>query len=200
MRYGQIAKEIIDMEPDNPVGYRHMGWYHRYLTSFGVSPKENLKKAFMWSKKALAMDESLVELQPNGALVHVIYGGTLNTAGRVDEAIANIKKAIRLNPFPAAYYYQYLGRAYTQKGQYEKALTEFKKAHQRAPKSPFPHSYLAIAYSLLDRKEEARASAEKCLELMPNISVSLVSKTWAIKNTAYKELILDALRKAGFPE
>jgi len=38
MRYGQIAKEIIDMEPDNPVGYRHMGWYHRYLTSFGVSP------------------------------------------------------------------------------------------------------------------------------------------------------------------
>jgi len=29
MRYGEVAQEIIDIEPDNPVGYRHMGWYHR---------------------------------------------------------------------------------------------------------------------------------------------------------------------------
>jgi len=227
MRYGQIAKEIIDMEPDNPVGYRHMGWYHRHLATFGVSPKENLKKAFMWSKKALAMDESdgfahallgyiyqkmrkyekaiesgkrSVELQPNGALVHHLYGGTLNTADRVDEAIAYIKKAIRLNPFPPFYYYYNLGQCYGQKGQYEDALREYKKALQHAPEAPFIHGSLATTYILLGRDEEARASAAKCLELMPYASVSLMSKTWTIKNTAYKELILDAMRKAGFPE
>jgi adenylate cyclase len=227
MRYGQIAKEIIDIEPDNPLGYRHMGWYHRHLAGFGVSPRENLGKALMLGNKALAMDESdgfahallgyiylkmrkyekaiesgkrSVELQPNGAMVHVLYGNTLNAASRADESIAYLKKAIRLNPFPAFYYYQHLGKAYSQKGQYEKALIEFKKMHRRAPKSPWPHFFLATAYSLLDRKEEAHASAEKCLELMPNISVSFISKTWAINNQDYRELVLDAMRKAGFPE
>jgi TolB-like protein len=131
MRYGQVAKEIIDMEPDNPVGYRHMGWYHRWLVAYGVSPQENMGKAFEFSKKALAMDESdgwshsllgyvylqmrkhekaiesgkrSIELLPNGAMVHMLYGNTLNSAGRVDEAIAYLKKAIRLNPFPAYWY------------------------------------------------------------------------------------------------
>ncbi|MGD9045938.1 MAG: tetratricopeptide repeat protein, partial [Desulfobacterales bacterium] len=227
MRYGQIAQEIIDIEPDNPVGYRHMGWYHRHLAGFRISPRENLGKALMWGKKALAMDESdgfahallgyiyyqmrkyekaiesgkrSVELQPNGAMVHVLYGNTLNSASRVDEAIAYIRKAIRLNPFPAFYYYQYLGSAYAQKGQYEKALTEFRKAHQQAPKSPWPHVFLATTYTLLGRDEEARASTGKCLELMPNMSVSLISKTWAINNQDHRELVLEAMRKAGFPE
>ena len=128
IRYGQIAQEIIAMEPESPVGYRMLGWYHYGLTGYGDSPQENLKKAFMLSQKALAMDESdawshallgciylrmrkyekaiesgkrSVELQPNGAFVHVLLGSTLNDAGRIDEGIAYLKQAIRLNPFPA---------------------------------------------------------------------------------------------------
>ena len=87
-----------------------------------------------------------------------------------------------------------------QNGQYEKALTEFKKAHQRAPESPPVHLWLAVAYILLDREEEARTSAAKCLELAPFVSVSMASKTSEFKNQADLELIVDAMRKAGFPE
>ena len=114
----------------------------------------------------------------------MLLGSTLSYAGRVDEAIAHIKQAIRLNPFPSYYYYYHLGRCYMQKGQYEDALTEFKKALQRAPDAGTSMFTLAITYILLDREEEARASAAKALELDPNISVSLVSKISRYKNQA----------------
>ena len=87
-----------------------------------------------------------------------------------------------------------------QKGQYEDALTEFKKALQRAPEAPHIHGCLAITYILLDREEEARASAAKTLELVPWVSVSLISRTSSVKDQAFNELVADAMRKAGFPE
>jgi tetratricopeptide (TPR) repeat protein len=227
IRYGQLAQEIVDMQPEYPDGYRILGWYHYNLGNRGISPQENYKKAFKLAQKALSMDEfdgyshalmsflyllkrkyekaiesgkRSVEIQPNGAVVHMILGGTLSYAGRVDEAIVYLKRAIRLNPFPAWFYYYNLGRCYLQNGQYENAIMEFKKALQRTPDAFHPHAGLAITYILLDREEEARASAAKTLELNPNFTVTAVSKTLKYKNQAYKKLLFDAMRKAGFPE
>jgi hypothetical protein len=60
--------------------------------------------------------------------------------------------------------------------------------------------YLATAYSLLEQQEEARASAEKCLGMAPFVSVGWITKISLFKNEADLELIVDAMRKAGFPE
>jgi len=227
IRYGQLAQEIVDMQPGYSDGYRILGWYHYNLGNRGISPQENYKKAFNLGQKALSINESdgyshalmsflyllkreyenaiesgkrSVEIQPNGAMVHMIFGGTLSYAGRVDEAIVYLKRAIRLNPFPPWFYYYNLGRCYLQNGQYEDAIMEYKKALQRTPNAFHPHAGLAITYLLLDREEEARASAAKTLELNPNFTVTAVSKTLKYKNQAYIQLLLDAMRKAGFPE
>jgi len=227
MRYGQVAQELVDMAPELSIGYRTQGWHHWKLARIRKSPQENLKKAFELAQKALSLDESdsmshallgsvylwmrqyekaiaagerSVELDPNGAFVNGLLGQNLNFAGRPDEAIGYIKKGIRLNPFPASYYFGYLGHYYLLKGQYEKALTEFKKELQLAPESPPIHMRLAMTYILLDREEEARASAEKALELAPFLSVGLFSKVMPYKNQAFLKTILDAMRKAGFPE
>ena len=86
------------------------------------------------------------------------------------------------------------------KGDYEKALTENKKALQLASESPEIHVRLAVNYILLGREEKAHASAEKALELAPFLSVSLFAKALPYKNQADTKLIVDAMRKAGFPE
>ena len=227
MRHGQVAQETIDMAPEVALGYRSLGWYHWGLASIGKSPRENLKKALELAHKAISLNESdgtsygllngvyqmmkqfekaiaagkrSVELDPNGAQVNLILGQTFLYAGRPDEAIEYITKAIRLNPFPPYLYPDNLGLCYLQKGQYEEALTEFKKAVQLAPKSPPIHHHLAVTYALLDRKDEARASAAKCLDLAPFVSVKFVLKTSRWKNEADLKLIVDAMRKAGFPE
>jgi adenylate cyclase len=227
IRWGQIAQELVDMAPELPVGYRQLGWYHWFLAALGKSPRENLEKAYGFALKAISLDEydgsshsllgnvylrmrqhekaiaagkRAVEFDPNGAEVHMVLGYILNYAGRPDEALGYTNKAIRLNPFPPWYYPKEMGHTYLLKGQYEKALPEFKKALQLAPKSHSPHTLLAVNYILLGREEEARASAEKALELAPFLSVSLRAKTAPYKNQADLELMLDAMRKAGFPE
>jgi TolB-like protein len=225
--YHQVAQELIDMAPESPDGYLVLGWDYYLLARYGKSPRENLKKAVELAQKAISLDETdghshallgsvytrmrefekaiaagrrSVELNPNGAQVHGLLGKTLAYAGRPDEAIGYLKKGIRLNPFPAYWYFSDFGRCYLLKGHYEKALTEFKKALQRSPKAIVVHWYLAVTYILLDREEEARISAANCLELAPFISVDFISKIEPYKNQDDLKRIIDAMRKAGFPE
>jgi TolB-like protein/Tfp pilus assembly protein PilF len=229
IRWGQVAEEVVDMAPESPLGYRHLGWYHFMLGSWGKSPRENFKKAYGFALKAISLDEydgmshgllgnvylkmrqheqaiaagkRAIELFPNGADVHMFLGYTLNYAGRPDEALEYLNKAIRLNPFPPYYIPRSIGHSYLLKGQYEKALPEFKKAlHLHlAPESPEIPIWLAVNYILLGREEEARASAKKALQLAPFLSVSWRAKTAPYKNQAYLKLEADAMRKAGFPE
>ena len=227
IQHAQLAKEIVDASPESEIGYRSLGWNHWYLAMGGISPKENIKKAFELAQKAISIDDAngfshsflcavymsmknyekaiasgrrAITLQPNGAQVHFILGQTLMYAGRLDEAILYMKQAFRLNPFPPHFYYSYLGRCYMLRGQLEDALSEFNKAVKRAPSLHMNHLLLAVNYIYLDRNEEARASAEKTLELWPKLSVSHFSKMSKYKNQAHTQFIIDAMRKAGFPE
>ena len=226
-RFGQLGQEIIEIEPESTIGYRMLGWYHWSLAMRGVSPRESMKKTFKFARKAISLDEydslsngflgsvylmmrkyekaiesgeRAVELDPNGALVHALLSYTLSMAGKQDEAIVYLKKGIRLNPFPASYYFLGLGRCYRMKGQYEKALSEFKKALQRSPNSFHCLLNLAAVYALLDRQEEAEAAAKKLMETNPKFSVARASKAWPYKNPADRKILVDALRKAGLPE
>ncbi|MBU8911463.1 MAG: tetratricopeptide repeat protein, partial [Desulfobacterales bacterium] len=228
IRFGQLAQEIIDMAPESPLGYRLLGWYNWGLALSGKwSPQESIGKAFKLAQKALSLDESdahsqallgsvylmmrqhekaitagqrAVALSPNTAFIHGMLGWILSYADKPDEAISHLKQGIRLNPFPEYYYFVNLGRCYIQKGQYEEALTEFKKALHRAPDAAANHRYLAITYALLDRQEEASAAAKKALEIDPNFSVGSASKAWPYKNQADLKLFIDSLRKAGLPD
>ena len=224
MRHRQLSQEMIDMEPESPGGYIYLGWNYWALALSGKSPRESITKAFELAQKALSLDKSNpsahallsivylamrqyekaiasgehgVALIPNGAFNHGTLGVTLSYAGRLDEAIGHLKQGIRLDPFPDYYYYNNLGRCYRMKGQYEDALSEFKKALQVSPEDQGSLLNLASIYVLLDRQEEADAEAKKFLEINPNFSVERASKAWPYKNQADLKLFVDALRKAG---
>ncbi len=227
MRHAEVAQEVIDMAPELAIGYRTLGFHHWWLARIGRSPQENLKKAFALVQKALSLDENdaythgalgsiylvmrqyekaieagrrAIELDPNGAEVHALLSQSLYYAGRTDEALGYINKAFRLNPFPPGWYFKDRGTCYLMMGQYRDALKEFKEALKRAPKAPNNHGNLAVIYILLNREEEARAAATKCMELAPWVSVDLISKIEPFKDKAYLKKILDAMRKAGFSE
>ncbi|NIW10812.1 MAG: tetratricopeptide repeat protein, partial [Gammaproteobacteria bacterium] len=63
--------------------------------------------------------EKAVALDPNSADEHARLGNVFNYAGRLEEAISAIDKAIRLNPFPPSWYFHCLGMAYREAGKYE---------------------------------------------------------------------------------
>jgi adenylate cyclase len=86
------------------------------------------------------------------------------------------------------------------KGQYEEALAEIKKSTQLTPNWWGNYLMMAVYYALMDRQEEAAAATEKVLELEPNFSVERISKAMPYKNPAEIKIVIDAMRKAGFPE
>jgi TolB-like protein/Tfp pilus assembly protein PilF len=227
MRHGQVAQEVVEMAPDQAVGYRGLGWYYWWLGTTGKSPRESYRKAFEMVQKAISLDDSdalshallgsiylvmrqyekaiaagkrSIELEPNGAQVHGLLGLTLSFAGKPDEGIRYLNQAIRLNPFPAGWYFLHLGRCYMVKGQYEKALIEYRKGLQLSPKEAIGNMEIVAVYALLDRQEEAEAGAKKLLAMNPNFSVKRVSKALPYKNQADVKPIADALRKSGLPE
>jgi adenylate cyclase len=224
IRFGQVAQEVIDMAPEYARGYRLLAWYYWYLARVGKSPRESIAKAFKLGQKALSLDvsdsdshallgsiylvmgqhekaiaagERSVSFNPNGAMVHGLLGITLGYAGRLDEGIDHLKQGIRLNPFPAYWYFYQLGRIYREKGQYEEALKAFEKALNRSPDAFAVYVHLAATYIFLGREEEARTAASKVLELYPDFSVERAKKAWGYKNQAQLQLFVDALHKAG---
>ncbi len=226
MRHGQVAQEVIDMAPEFEGGYVHLGWYYHNLAMMGKSTQESIGKALKLAQTALSLNESDpfayallsylfamkrdydkaiaagekgVALNPNGADNHFILGQVLASVGKQDEAIAHLKQAIRLDPFPEYYYFVSLGRSYRMMGQYEEALSEIKKAHLISPDNFITNLNLAAIYALLDRQKEAEAAAKKALEIDPKFSVERASEAWPYKNQADRKLFADALVKAGFP-
>jgi adenylate cyclase len=222
----RILKEAIEMCPDSPSIYVLMGWayYLEYWLGIGKSPRESIEKGIEFEQRALAMDDSLsiahgqlsmfytlrrefdksiaeaeraVALEPGGASAHLFYGMSLYYGGRPEEAIPVLQKAVRLNPVGEVGAFLHLGSAYRASGRFEEAVSEFKKALQRAPDNIFAHLGLAATYSTLGREQEAHAEAAEVLRLNPKFSVDSYAKRLPLKDQSVADKFIEALRKAG---
>jgi len=90
VRYGQLAQELIDMEPESEIGYTCLGWYYWRLAMFGKSPQESIKKAFKLAQKALSLDES--------PFVYALLSNLYTMTRQYDKAIAAGKRSVDLIP------------------------------------------------------------------------------------------------------
>jgi adenylate cyclase len=222
----RLVEEAISMCPDNPGGYSLLALvYHGdYVLGNTKSPRETLEKAIELAQKAIAMDDSLPEphmslsflycfkreydkaiaegergvaLNPGGSEACAAYAAALLFACRAEEAIPLLQKAIRLNPNTNPITFVNFGYALLMTGQFEDAVSGFKKALHRAPYHPLAHIGLGATYSLMGREKEARAEAEEILRINPKFSVDYFAKTTPYKNPSEIDKIADALRKAG---
>ena len=142
-----------------------------------------------------------VALDPNGAHNYLYLEVTLRFAGRHEESVQAIEKAIRLNPFPPVTYYRHACMAYVFTKKYEEAIAAGKQAVKvSSPNDCGTRASLALAYSLAGREEEARSIAEEVLRINPKFSVQQGLRAIPYKNTADSDLIAGALGKAGLAE
>jgi adenylate cyclase len=222
----RLAEEAIALDPEFAAAYYALASAHMMDVWLGLSksPKESLEKAVELTQKAISLDpkdsrhyaqlgylytmkrdydkaiaegEKAVALDPGGADAHAWLGMCLNYADRPKEAIPLFERAIRLNPFgPTSYFLNY-GTSYRMMGQYQEAITQYKKALHIAPNNIVAHIALAGTYSLLGRDEEARAEAEEVLRLNPKFSLESYAKMLPFKNQAQTDRLVEALRKAG---
>jgi adenylate cyclase len=225
----KLAEETIALDPNYPRGYRLVATTHFLDVQLGISksPRKSLAMSAELYRKVIAMDpadavahgflglvytmmrqykEGLTEAQkavvlnPNAADAQCLLGAVLRYNGNFEEAIQAIKKAIRLNPFPPTWYWVALGESYLSAGRHEEAIAVYKKALHLKPDNLLAHLGLAASYSQLGREQEARAEAKKVLSLNPRYSVQHFITARPIKNPADRDVIVNALLKAGLPE
>jgi adenylate cyclase len=179
----EVANTAVAVDPNEP-------WAHYGLGS-----------AYIWRKQydlGIQSFQRAHELNPNEATILADYAWALGMAGRPDEALPLIEKAIRLNPYhPPFYKGDVLWRVHFVARRYEEALDALVQVT-----SPYPARYrrLAATYPYLNRMDEARAAMAKFRELEPQASIELYTRTEPFRRKDDLERYLDGLRRAGLPE
>jgi adenylate cyclase len=221
----QLFEKAIALDPQYAEAYARLSrtlssvWVYQWSQD-----PQTLERAFVLAQQAVALDDSLPEahevlaygylykrqheqaiaaakraitLGPNEAEGTGWLGLILNFAGRPEEAIGLIEKAMRLNPRYPYTYLSWLGMAYRLAGRYDEAIVTLQSATIRNPNFPPPHLHLAVSYSELGRDAEAQAEVAELLRVSPKFSLEGSRRVMPFKDPADTERYLAALRKAG---
>ena len=152
-------------------------------------------------EESIAALERALELNPNCSVAYGSLGTALSLVGRVDESIANQEIAIRSNPRDPSIFFRFTGisLAHYLAGRYDVAIEWANKAIHRMPTWYFGHFLLAASHMQANRQEEAKAAVDRCREVLPEATVSLLDSI-PLKDATQMDQLRDSLRKAGLPE
>lgn len=181
----QLTLKAIALDPELPQAYLNLSIVHLY------------KRAY---KDAISGAEKAISLDPNYADAFVQLASILTYAGIAREALPLVETAMRLNPgFPLSYV-RSLGYAYFTMGRYQDAIEAFESAIERNPSAQRTHMWLAAAYALSGRQEEAEWEVDEVLSLDAEFSLKSIQKGVPYKDPTHLNHLLEGLRKAGLPE
>jgi len=143
--------------------------------------------------EALSHTERAIDLNPGDAMAVYRHGSALLFAGRIDEAIATMEVARRLEPPQGTRTNLFF--AYYAADRYRDALAEADLLLARAPQLATLHAMRAAALAQLGDLEEARREAERVRRLSPafraeNYALGFVDPRHTAK-------VHEGLRKAG---
>ncbi|HWK68260.1 MAG TPA: winged helix-turn-helix domain-containing tetratricopeptide repeat protein [Rhizobiaceae bacterium] len=178
----ELARKAVAIDP-NDAGSR---WILAYLLAY--------ERSFAESEAEFA---KAIELDPNEADTWAALSDIAVLAGRVEEGLEHIRKAFRLNPFPASWYYLALGQAQYAAGEYQAAVETLRRDETYRTSS---RRFLAASLAQLGRLDEARAETELFLVGNPHFTTRHWAKTEPFRDPATLAHFLDGYRKAGLPE
>jgi len=158
-----------------------------------LSPSEAAPKAKAAAMKALELDDTLaeahtslafiklnfdwdwtgaerafkraIELNPNYSNAHHWYSHYLMAMGRIEESLAESKRALELDPL-SLITNVHLGWHYLNAHQYDLAIEQLSKALEMDPNFGVGHWYLGLADAQKERYSEAENELRKAKELL----------------------------------
>jgi len=113
--------------------------------------------------------------------------------GRVADGLAQIEKALRLNPHPTCWYLCHLGQA----RDYEAAAATLRREDTYRTNS---RKFLAATLAQLGHREEARREAELFLIAHPHFTIGHWLSSQPLRDASVQDHFVDGFRKAGLPE
>jgi serine/threonine-protein kinase len=186
----ELFQQATEKDPDFALAYAGLADAYNMGNNIGVfTPRESMPEAKAAATKALVLDPRLgeahavlgqvkshydfdfpgaqreflkaIELNPNYANAHLYYaGGYLTPMRRHAEAIAEMKKALELDPLSSPLN-NYMGMTYLLAGDYQKSVQQLLHTIDLDPTFPLAHFFLASALTEIGKYEQAIEEMER---------------------------------------
>lgn len=220
-----LLQRAVELEPayaeaQGLLAYnRWLGWTH-----FGEPEKPNRMLAVELAEKAVALDPNdagcqyflgtimayerrwqesdaafamALQLDSNHADTWAALSDMSVLSGRIAESLEQIEKALRLNPYPAVWYFCHLGQAQYAAGDYETAVQTLRREDTYRTNS---RKFLAASLAQIGRLDEARREGEMFLVAHPHFTISHWASSQPLRDTDVRDHFIDGFRKARLPE
>ncbi|MEN8133313.1 MAG: winged helix-turn-helix domain-containing tetratricopeptide repeat protein [Pseudomonadota bacterium] len=184
-RAQELTTKAIELQQAIPVAY--------FVRGLAYRERGDYVKALVEAEKAIALD-------PNYANAHVLLATLLYYAGRPQEGLERIIKAMQINPHHPYNYTFHLGQAYFILERYNEAIETLEKGIASNPASERLHVWLAAAYAQAGEIEEAEWEVDQILMLNPDFSLQRIQQAFPFKDPTDLERLLDGLRIAGLSQ
>jgi TolB-like protein/Flp pilus assembly protein TadD len=219
-------EQAVAADPNYALAYAGVADAYVWLSAYTAgTPRDCYPKAVAAAKKALELDDTLaeartslaiatwlydfdssqanrefqraIELNPNYAIAHQQYGNiTLSALGRFDDAIAEGKRAVELDPLSLVINTD-LGVDYFYARRYDEAIAQLRKTLEMDPVYYFAYLNLGQALEMKGARDSAIAEYQKARSLNDDPSVlGLLAHIYAVSGNKTEALkILDQLKE-----
>lgn len=150
--------------------------------------------------EALMLSEESALRRANCPLANAVYGDVLRYCGKPDQAIKEIKKAVRFARFYAPWMANALASSYRDTGEISPSIAAANESLRLDPESLDGHVILCTDYSLSKSSEDARRIGQKILQIDPSFSIQHYIAEQPYRNDDALTNIATSLREAGLPE
>lgn len=149
-------------------------------------------------EKGIAEAEQAVALEPNSADAYTGMGMFLFWAGRFNEAIPALEKAIRLSPIPSTRCMLFIAITYRALGKFDESIAIYKDLGKKLPNSSAVRDGLVASLVLAGREEEAREVAAEIYRIDPGYSLERTRRVSLWKNMDdFDKYCYEPMRKGG---
>ena len=160
-----LYQQAITADPNYALAYTGLADTYNVIASYNprYTFRETLALSDEASKKALQLDDSLSE-------AHNARACALASAFKWNEAEAEYKRALELNPNNATAHYFYAFAFLDAEKRYDEALEQFQFALSLDPLSPVMNMNHGVTLMMAHRLPEAQAQFNKLIESSPSFA------------------------------
>ena len=215
----EYFRQAIEKDPDYALAYAGLADSYMLLRRWASAPaRDTVAHALAAAEKALRLDDSLaeahialgrvkehsldwsgagaeyrraIELNANYETGHHLYAMHLAQMGRLDEAMAEIRRAQELDPLSLIINME-VGRIFLFMRQYDQAIAQYQKTLEIDPNFELARFNLGVAYEQKGMYEEAIAEYQK----IPRRELAPIGRAYALSGKRREaQRVLDELKE-----
>jgi len=221
-------EQAVAIDPAYAIAFAHLAWID--AVAAGISEPADkeavIARAMELCAKAEALDPTLAITQVAKGIIHLVHGEHdaaiaagrravdlednfvgytllarfLKDAGKTEEALRAITRAIHLTPTMLPPFLWFLGDIYRLMGRKDDALRTFRQLSEIAPDAWQAPLFLAVLHQDDNRTGEARDQINALLRVAPNFTVRRFLGFASYSDSSITEKMAQQLREAGLPE